>query len=107
MVDLFLTGDVGQSTASPTARTPTVPNWDGSMAGLQRVMDAVVNTINNINRVGGGGSQQSALNFVEVSRSSETVSIKDDSGNSVGSYQQITFLRFRDAKTGSVLTWSL
>jgi hypothetical protein len=107
MVDLFLTGDVGQSTASPTARTPTVPNWDGSMAGLQRVMDAVVNTINNINRGGGGGGGAQQLNFVEVSRSSETVSIKDDSGNSVGSYQQITFLRFRDAKTGSVLTWSL
>jgi hypothetical protein len=104
MPSLFLTGDVGQSTDTPTTRTPTVPNWDGSMAGLQRVMDAVVNTVNNINR---GGSKQSALNFVEVGRSVETVEIKDDSGNSVGTYQQITFLRFQDAKSGSILTWSL
>jgi len=121
MAGLFLTGTQAVGTDQPSAPTiPAVPQWDGSAAGLQNILNQITQALNQLtnNRPhppvpsgpGSNQNQQQKQNvgrFKEVGRDTQKVTIKDPNSDATLTYVQITNLTMKDTVTGELWTWSL
>jgi hypothetical protein len=122
MAGLFLTGFQAVGTDQPSAPTiPSVPQWDGSSAGLQNVLNQITQALNQLtgNRPqppvpsgpGSNQNQQQKQNqlgrFTEVGRNTQKVTVKDPESGATLTYVQITSLTMKDTVTQELWTWSL
>ena len=130
MGDIFLTGDQGQSTDQPgSPALQSIPNLDGTAQGLYSTVDALVNTVRALagqgpdpNNASRGSSktapknnqknnqkdnQKNTARFIEKSRTTQQVTVKDTSSGATLTYTQITQLVMQDTVTGETWQWNL